>query len=117
MTTDEYGWQDKLFKDYPHLYEKTRGFFECGEGWYEMLDALSFALTRCAPEVQAAQVKEKFGTLRFYTDDDTEVSAWLVRAFEAMSYNICEFCGKSGTQREKAGWNSTECNECWEKHK
>lgn len=48
---------------------------ECGNGWYELIDALCAQIDRhlqaCFDEgdrfnVKVVQVKEKFGTLRFY---------------------------------------------------
>jgi hypothetical protein len=45
--------------------------FECGDGWYELIDALCLNLQHAtkhgAPQVVATQVKEKFGALGFHT--------------------------------------------------
>jgi len=46
--------------------------FECGDGWYAILDALCGELDGVAKNyglrIEASQVKEKFGGLRFYYD-------------------------------------------------
>lgn len=61
-----------LRRDFPQLYMHLRYGFECGDGWFGLLQLLSEDLEalqlRWPPEwhVCAAQVKEKFGGLRFY---------------------------------------------------
>ena len=45
--------------------------FSCGDGWYLLIDRLCSSLqwdtdTNKYPQVVATQVKEKYGTLRFY---------------------------------------------------
>jgi hypothetical protein len=54
------------------------------------------------------QVKEKFGTLRFYyTGGDDEISG-MVRMAESMSGVTCEECGNPGTTGGQ-GWLVTLC--------
>lgn len=60
---------------------------------------------------RAAQVKEKFGGLRFYmTSTNDEISS-LVAEAEALSQKTCEFCGEEGSLR-KSGWWHTLCDAC-----
>lgn len=60
-------------------------------------------------QVVAAQVKEKFGGLRFYVDGgDDEIYAMISFA-EAMSYRMCEECGSPGTTGGR-GWIRTLCS-------
>jgi len=60
---------------------------------------------------RAAQVKEKFGGLRFYmTSKNDEIHA-LVREAEQLSYEFCEECGKPG-QTDNKGWIRTLCEKC-----
>lgn len=61
---------------------------------------------------RAAQVKEKFGTLRFYMDYDTEEMRVLVREAEDKSATICESCGSSEGARTGQGWIKTLCSPC-----
>lgn len=59
-------------------------------------------------QVTASQVKEKFGTLRFYVDyGDAEVHA-MIHVAESMSARTCEVCGSPGTQNY-GGWITTLC--------
>jgi len=63
-------------------------------------------------QVHAVQVKEKFGGLRFYVSGgDNEVYGMITMA-EAMSYVICEDCGKPGALHHRGGWLKTVCTEC-----
>jgi hypothetical protein len=93
--------------------------FACGAGWYKIIDALSKKLTDYATAnkitIEAAQVKEKFGTLSFYLDSVPEghydaVYA-IVREAEAASAVTCEMCGEPGKLRG-GGWIRTLCNAC-----
>ncbi len=59
---------------------------------------------------QAVQVKEKFGTLRFYVDGGNERSWTLIELAEGMSERTCEVCGAPGTIR-RGGWIRTLCDE------
>lgn len=62
-------------------------------------------------QVVVVQVKEKFGSLRFYYDGgDAEVSA-MVRVVETLSGLTCETCGKPGTTDNRRGWVYTSCDE------
>jgi hypothetical protein len=67
---------------------------------------------RLAPEpvtqVTAQQVKEKFGTLRFYvTGGDSEIHG-MIQMAETMSAVTCEDCGSPGTT-VAGGWVQTLC--------
>jgi hypothetical protein len=63
------------------------------------------------PQVVVTQVKEKFGTLRFYYYGGDDYVDGMVSMAEAVSACTCEKCGKPGTQNDK-GWISTLCDEC-----
>lgn len=62
------------------------------------------------PQIEAVQVKEKFATLRFYTNyTDDVVNAYIAMA-ESMSARTCETCGKPG-KRRGTYWVYTACDE------
>ena len=63
------------------------------------------------PQVILQQVKEKFGTLRFYYEGGDEYIAGLVSMAESMSGCTCEDCGNVG-QRTGGGWIKTICQPC-----
>lgn len=104
--------------------------FEVGDGWFGLLWRLCEKLEPLAakgeksltPEMKkfgykccASQVKEKFGTLRFYMAmSDPEMDA-LIREAEKESAKTCEVCGKPGTFSAPGTWLEVRCKEHKEK--
>jgi hypothetical protein len=95
---------------------------ECGDGWYDLLDELLAKLDYLSSvsgvQVVADQIKEKFGTLRFYystiakTDLDLDVIVCkiiddIVNRAEKRSIYICEKTGKDGVLCSRMGWLKT----------
>lgn len=75
--------------------------FECGDGWFSLIDALCERLQFStdhdgSPQVVASQVKEKWGALCFYVHSASEEQWGMIRMAEAMSGRICEECGQHG---------------------
>lgn len=87
--------------------------FACDDGWFDLIWRLSEDLDKMdLPEsFSILQVKEKFGTLRFYTDGETEESGNRVDEAEEESGRTCERCGKPG-ERRGGGWIRTLCDKC-----
>lgn len=89
--------------------------FECGDGWYDLIDNLCSLIqnhiewSKC-PQVVAEQVKEKFGGLRFYYRGGDDFVSGAVSMADMLSYTICDVCGNKGTRNEE-GWISTRCEE------
>jgi hypothetical protein len=65
--------------------------------------------TRCE-QLVATQVKEKFGTLRFYYVGGDDYCDGVMSLADNMSAVTCERCGKPGKTRNK-GWVATLCDE------
>lgn len=86
-----------------------------GDGWFGLLLEASVALEALDLRIAAVQVKEKFGTLRFYIggpdDRDERVNA-IVRRAEERSCVECEDCGAAG-ERRGGGWIRTLCDNCY----
>ena len=61
------------------------------------------------PQVVAMQVKEKFGTLRFYYSGGDDVVSGIERMADSMSAVMCEKCGAPGRSRH-GGWIRTLCD-------
>jgi len=107
----------KLFRDRNAPINETCmywGGFECGDGWYNIINQLCGNIQnhidwKHIPQVVVTQVKEKFGTLRFYYSSGDDVIDGMVRMAEAMSAVTCEECGSPGEQRSD-GWVRTLCN-------
>ena len=92
--------------------------FSCGDGWFDLIDELCDSIQsyidnnsrqdRIIPQVIVEQVKEKFGTLRFYYQGGNDTIHGMVWFAESMSGRICEKCGNPGT-RQGEGWVFTTC--------
>jgi len=61
------------------------------------------------PQVVLEQVKEKFGTLRFYYRGGDDYISGLVSMAESMTNVTCEECGSVG-ERRHGGWIRTLCD-------
>ena len=113
-----------LCERYPHIFanrhqslrvsDMTFGF-SCQDGWFALIDALCERLQfwtnyNHAPQVVAAQVKEKFGKLCFYVESADEAQHGMIVMAEAMSTHICEQCGYPGQLLVLGkGWHRTRC--------
>ena len=87
---------------------------ECGPGWKALIDPLT---TLCRKEgVAILQIKEKFGTLRFYVGSAPDHVRDAIDAAERRSAETCEQCGGKGKRRDD-GWIRTLCSKCAKKHK
>ena len=60
------------------------------------------------PQVEAVQIKEKYGSLCFYTNHYDENIRTMIDFAEDMSYCTCEKCGSPGTPTT-GGWIKVEC--------
>jgi hypothetical protein len=91
---------------------------DCGPGWYQLVIDLDRSLAATLPPFPVLQVKEKFGTLRFYwsceqASDEQRVAAnSLVAAAELRSASTCENCAAPGQLCAKDGWLKTLCTSC-----
>lgn len=105
-------------KKYPNLFrEYPRSGFDARPGWTPLLHNLCAVIEdhiKQLPEelrehVQCAQVKEKFGTLRFYMTQETPYITGAIAVAELLSYETCETCGLPGKVRS-GGWVLTLCD-------
>ena len=107
---------NELPKKYPSLFKKESFSFECGNGWYELLDVLCSIIERRqlrgsvpSDDIKITQIKEKFGTLRFYYEGGDDVVYALSNFAESISGRVCEDCGQPGRTRS-GGWVRTLCD-------
>ena len=63
-------------------------------------------------EMFAVQVKEKYGTLRFYMFCETDEICELIHEAEALSSQTCESCGASAKMRGTR-WFEVKCDACF----
>jgi len=121
--------QQKLFEKYPKIFRQkdlspreTLMCFgiECGNGWYKLIDTLCESLQfhtdkNSYPQIEAIQVKEKFGSLCFYTNSTTEYFDGYINFAETLSCSICETCGSMEDVSQTEGWIKTICKKCLDK--
>jgi len=91
--------------------------FECGDGWYWLIDNLCSLLQwdidhNKHPQIEATQVKEKYGTLRFYTNGSDDKQDGMIDLAESLSSSICEKCGSVDGVTQTEGWIVTLCKKC-----
>ena len=88
-----------------------------GAGWVPILDRLATDLITMGWDGSMSQIKEKFGSLRFYAnevgvpDELHEAFSERIIKAELESQTTCETCGEAGTLRT-VGWHKTLCDVC-----
>lgn len=107
-------WIEETKRQFPTMFQDTFDF-GCGEGWKGIIQDLCAGLIALEPTLTVHQIKEKFGTLRFYIGscpNETCDQVWkMIEEAERKSGQTCEQCGKLGKQRS-GGWIRTLCDEC-----
>lgn len=87
-------------------------FSDVGAGWIPLLETLAQELAALDFDFAlVAQVKEKFGGLRFYVDAVNPAWDAAIDRAEAAAWKTCEKCGAPGTPRY-TGWIRTLCDGC-----
>ena len=118
--------QKKLFDKYPKIFRQKdlsmRETCMCwgidtGDGWYDLIDNLCSVIQFWVkyneePQVEASQVKEKFGGLRFYTSGHSDFVNGLITLTEHLSKNTCSVCGSVKNITKTKGWIRTVCKSC-----
>jgi hypothetical protein len=119
MNYEKYdAFEKELSEKYPAMFAEPYGGIGVGEGWWPIIASLCASIQghidwkkgEC-PQVTVAQIKEKFGGLRFYYDGGDEQVRGMVRMAENWASNTCEDCGSPATH-QTSGWIKTVC----EKH-
>lgn len=141
--------EQKLVAKYPKIFSQYGGNpkdtcmafgFECGDGWFNIIDLLCGEIDHYCSwynelfpnlkiQVVAEQVKQKYGSLRFYwrctfaenlEDHDYEKVTkcmkyldGMVAMAESFSERTCELCGKPGN-KDKSAFPITRCDSCLE---
>jgi hypothetical protein len=123
--------QDTLFNKYPKIFrQRTLPMAETamcwgidtGDGWYKIIDLLCELLqwdidNNNYPQIEAVQVKEKFGGLRFYTNWKNDQQSGMIKYAEQLSNYVCEDCGTMEGVTQTKGWIVTLCPKCMKAYK
>jgi hypothetical protein len=120
----------KLCKDFPKIFTQISLLsgetcmcwgFECRDGWFKIIYKLCSDIQKhcdSTPEtcqVEASQVKEKYGGLRFYITGGDDFIYDLIDKAESESYKTCESCGSIEEVTQTNGWVESLCEECLDK--
>ena len=131
----------KLLQKYPKIFRQHKlpmsetcmcFLFCCGDGWFIIIDELCSIIEnymeneslrleydknyKPCEQIEAVQVKEKFGGLRFYTNYEPNYISGAIQMAEYMSYRTCEGCGSTNNVTQTTtGWIITLCAECHKK--
>lgn len=110
----------RLKGKYPKLFPE-HFYFECADGWYDILDDLCYKI-QCyiddfddVEQITVAQVKEKFGGLRFYIDGGDDRIYTFISDAETKSMLTCEECGEPGKVQSIGYWQMCRCPICFAK--
>lgn len=95
----------------PNYYKSV----DVDEGWYQIVVDCDNLLTEIDPNYQIAQIKQKFGGLRYYFQPSDVNNGELyvkmnavVLAYEKIASITCEATGKPGVlMKSKGGWVKT----------
>ena len=110
-------------------------WISCDKGWYDIIIELDKQLTYLMPNYYPTQIKEKFGTLRYYWEPNgvsmdiwpmiDEITTACTQRAEWKSSQTCEICGvctyMSTAEKKydlsvkltvRGGWYKTLCSTC-----
>lgn len=112
-----------LFADYGKSPRETCMAWGCehSDGWFLIIRGLCRSINdhlkhlKVPLDFKFSQIKEKFGTLRVYTDGGDDYIRGVVRMAEEMSAVTCEVTGASGKMCRKGHWYRTLSREQAEK--
>jgi hypothetical protein len=126
---DKKEFKKKFYKRFDHLMPNRKDMMKslmlfgicCDRGWHNII----WNLTDCIdnyrknnpthiPNFEIEQIKEKFGTLRYYCNED-ELVQGMVWFAEYLSSITCERCGKEGNLDRSQSWVLTLCEKCKKK--
>jgi hypothetical protein len=94
----------------------------CGEGWIPLIDECAEELCEVDPqeEIKFVQIKEKFGSLRFYIWVDMKDAKELytkareiIQKYEMEASTTCEQCNKPSNLQTINGYMYNVCDSCF----
>ena len=108
----------KYMLDNPINTSINRFGYQCDEGWHPHINDLvdDIAAIDKDETVNILQIKEKFGSLRFYytckNDRVKDVVDILIYNYSVKLSNVCESCGKPGKKITIKNRKKTLCDKC-----
>jgi len=121
MTNDN---ENKKFLDIATILEEIKAkinihyakTIDCDPGWHHLVAQCHIELMMMDPNYEVYQIKEKFGSLRYYfgtkSSDIKEVEMWkIAEKYELLSQKVCELTGKPGKLMFQLGLYKTLAEE------
>jgi hypothetical protein len=116
-------WENNIIQKYPKTF-KSLHYLECNEGWKEIIDEVSAKIeavnNKYSPSsyIHAAQIKQKFGGLRYYIniedidEQDVKYVYEVIAEAESKSFTVCEVCGQhASSAKDRRYYIETLCDE------
>jgi len=110
--------KDESFSDLLNRFDEAyHPWIDAGKGWGNLIRECHEKLVSFDPNYKIAQIKEKFGGLRYYFNASnpayTRSMHDRIISLEKKSYEVCEICGAVGKLRKTidSGWLKTLCDE------
>lgn len=88
---------------------------DCLPGWLPLVEELVQDLIKMGWDKDLHQIKEKFGTLRFYIGEDTPEMRTRIMDAEKRTLSICDTCGAFAQLIKRPNW-VVRCDDCYRKH-
>ncbi len=85
--------------------------FDIEDGWIDLVGQLIRDIIETGDEWKIAQIKSKFGGLRFYVETESDAVRSLIRQAEIESGRLCEECGAAAKTQSVHRWVVTLCPE------
>jgi hypothetical protein len=100
----------------PYWEEGWDGYCRFDDGWADLVHECHLNILEIDPKYKINQIKEKFGVLRFYYQNDPEIESNkiddIIQKYELKSASTCEMCAQKGYLCKKKYWLKTLCFEC-----
>jgi hypothetical protein len=119
MSEEYEAFSKRMEERFPEMFSQPYGGFDVDKGWWPIIESLCDNIqhhlnwknkeSKIVPQVVVAQIKEKFGGLRFYYDGGDDTIRGMVRMAEAWADAVCEDCGAPATKKT-SGWIKNVCN-------
>lgn len=90
--------------------------YECDlpipQGWQDHVRELIDEIAKIDDTIEVMQIKEKFGSLRFYILSGTDEIFDLIDEYERKTEEMCENDGYTAKTRKYGYWLKTLCDSC-----
>lgn len=86
--------------------------FSINKGWRDLVFNCTRELVNAGWNKNLLQIKEKFGSLRYYIGSATEEQHKIISKYERLSYKTCQRCGSTDSVSQTEGWICTLCKNC-----